>query len=293
MALRARKIRDLTHVISGARLCAGVLAFVVALAGGSPQASAGSADPFEFEAGRWMSFERYKDNVRRGLPVPDFERRRKEKAESGEDGAKKPAAAGGDGDDESDKPEVAAPTRPLAPPMLPGMNKGFEIDVGSTLDDTRAWTDATDGTPELNLKEQNWQDAVDAARRQAKNGGTWADNAPLSVRMALLPAFSYTPVPPEKKKLQTPVPQKKESPPDQAACDAINAYKKRQLEALQSDRQTLEALQNAIAKLGLQKELNFMPGTRGSLTLPAPEGPSIPVAPSAKKKKGAKGAAPK
>ena len=36
---------------------------------------------------------------------------------------------------------------------------------------------------------------------------------------------------------------------------ALDAYKKRQLAAIESDRQTLSALQGAIAQLGLQKQL--------------------------------------
>ena len=56
---------------------------------------------------------------------------------------------------------------------------------------------------------------------------------------------------------------------DAAACAALDAYKKRQLEAIESDRQTLTALQNAIAQLGLQKQLDFLPGVSGSLNAQA------------------------
>jgi hypothetical protein len=62
-----------------------------------------------------------------------------------------------------------------------------------------------------------------------------------------------------------PPPKPKLSAADAAACAALDAYKKRQLAAIESDRQTLSALQNAIAQLGLNKQLDFMIGAGGSL----------------------------
>ncbi len=50
-----------------------------------------------------------------------------------------------------------------------------------------------------------------------------------------------------------------------AACAAISTYKKRQLEAIESDRKTLAALQNAIADLGLQKQLSFVTDANGNI----------------------------
>jgi hypothetical protein len=61
----------------------------------------------------------------------------------------------------------------------------------------------------------------------------------------------------------------KKTPEEAAACAAIDAYKKQQLQAIQSDRQTLKALQDAIKQLGLQKELNFMAGAQGGVIDPS------------------------
>jgi hypothetical protein len=95
--------------------------------------------------------------------------------------------------------------------------------------------------------------------------------------MSFLPNAAISPVPSKKRepthgramaKAATPPPPT-EDESDKAARAAIEAYKKQQMQALESDRRTLEALQSAIAKLGLQKQLNFMSGTTGSLDIQA------------------------
>ena len=63
-----------------------------------------------------------------------------------------------------------------------------------------------------------------------------------------------------------PVPAMSKS--DDAVCAAIDAYKKRQLAAIESDRKTLAALQSAISQLGLNKQLDFMVDATGNLNIP-------------------------
>lgn len=63
--------------------------------------------------------------------------------------------------------------------------------------------------------------------------------------------------------------------PDAAALAAYTAYKKKQLEALESDRKTLEALQAAIQDLGLSQKLSF---TGGSFSGKTPDGAKQPAA---------------
>ncbi len=93
---------------------------------------------------------------------------------------------------------------------------------------------------------------------------------------SFLPSIKITPIPePERARhIQTPASaaaapaadKNKALPADLAACVAVlDSYKKKQLAALQSDRQTLTALQEAIAQLGLQKQLNFMTNGNSSL----------------------------
>ncbi len=46
-----------------------LMAFVCFVSMG-PYARAGDIDPFQTDTGPWMSFQRYKDNVKRGLIIP-------------------------------------------------------------------------------------------------------------------------------------------------------------------------------------------------------------------------------
>jgi hypothetical protein len=144
---------------------------------------------------------------------------------------------------------------------------------------TRAQIVNLDSKPALHLEEQNWQDAAEAARQAATadaraNGDD--QHIPLDIRMSFLPNAKITPVPsPEYKSThgrgplaaapQAAEPQPKAPAADLAACAAVDAYKKQQLEAIQSDRQTLAALQDAIAQLGLKEQLSFLAGAQGSV----------------------------
>jgi hypothetical protein len=99
--------------------------------------------------------------------------------------------------------------------------------------------------------------------------------------MSFLPNRQIAPIPePERKSYQeriapllahaAPAPiddarEPKKSATDLASCAAVDAFKKKQMEDIQSDRRTLAALQAAISQLGLNKELSFMTGATGSL----------------------------
>lgn len=62
---------------------------------------------------------------------------------------------------------------------------------------------------------------------------------------------------------------KAKTPEETAACDALQAYKERQLNAIKSDNATLKALQDAISALGYEKQLNYMRGSGDMLSLPS------------------------
>ncbi|MDR3449693.1 MAG: hypothetical protein P4M15_08120 [Alphaproteobacteria bacterium] len=223
-------------------------------------------EPFAIETGHWMSFDHYKDADKRGTldkinPPP----------------APEPVAA----PVEPVKPTVAAPVRPIDLPVMPGLNKGFEMQVNSTEDETRlsaALKAANSAAPDSPVSDKNWQDpgSVYHTKSDQKNGDD--DTPPLDVRLSYLPNDKITPVPDAdhisahhlarqalEKGLTSTRPEEKA--PVAAACAAITAYKKQQLDAIQSDQQTLKALQDAIASLGLQKQLGFMTNGGGSLNL--------------------------
>jgi hypothetical protein len=260
-----------------------LLAGVVAFGGIALPVYGSEEDPFQVDTGHWMSFERYKDNVKAGRPVPTAPENTPADATPLETlvpvAAPEPVVTAPE-----TQPVVAAPSRPLDLPVLPGVNQGFSVRVDSTADESQNTSKAQivnfDSKPTLHLEEQNWQDAAEAARQSAAaearaNGDD--QHVPLNIRMSFLPNAKITPVPsPEYKSthgrgpLPT-APQMAKAPPaqkpeDLAACAAVDAYKKKQLEAIQSDRQTLDALQSAISQLGLQKQLSFLAGAQGSVT---------------------------
>lgn len=266
-------------------------------------AAAEDFDPFQVNSGHWMSFERYDNNIKRKRPVGNEAldlapaKVQPPALDASPDENEAAEAAMGthivNGQIVSLAPVVAAPTRPLDLPILPGFNRGFDIRVDSTSDNNASQpaqiVRTGDGQSDLHLQEQNWQDAAEAARQRAdeKNGvNADVERLPLDVRMSFLPNPKITPVPsPERKprprlaevpSLPKPAPEA----PQTAECAAVDAYKKKQLEAIQSDRQTLQALQSAITDLGLQKQLNFMAGAQQSPALgAAPQNQPISTAP--------------
>jgi hypothetical protein len=242
----------------------------------SAHADEDTIDPFQTDTGPWMSYQRYKDNVKRGLIVPPDNVSAVQiptgPLTSETNATVTPLA---NAETSGNTPLIAAPTRPLMLPVMPGMKKGLNVQVGTTIDDkanSAAKVVNLDTAPTLHLQSQNWQSAQEVAQSKSASMG---EDKPLNVRMSFLPDSKITPVPSNHdKKPLTPAAasaltnNNKALPADLAACVAVlDSYKKKQLAALQSDRQTLTALQDAIAQLGLQKQLNFM--TQGNSSLNA------------------------
>jgi hypothetical protein len=267
------------HISFASKIYAIFIAWLLLVCISAP-ARADDNDPFQMDTGRWMSFGRYKEYIQRGL-IPQ------EKTVNGNPATANAAPTTPPEKDDTTgaTPVIAAPTRPLTLPVMPGVIKGYNVQVDSTLDDKQspiAKVVDMDGQPDLHLQAQNWLSAAeaarDAARAKAAGQTNGDDRTPLNVRMSFLPDRKITPIPdPEHKSTHiretaaTPVIHSAEElkalPADLAACvAAVDAYKKKQLEAIQSDRQTLAALQDAIAQLGLQKQLGFITDTKGNIT---------------------------
>jgi len=231
-------------------------------------------DPFQMESSSWMSFDRYKEKPANWI-APD------DRAQAALQPVIVPPPI-----TPADMPVITAPIRPVETPPLPGLNKDFDVRVNSTEDDhwkPEATVTHLDTQPEIDLQGK-WQDAAKTARMnkdktqilENEDGKTAYD-----VRLSYLPG-RITPIPKmakaEAKKPELPQtkmpeatvaaakPKELEKPKiDQAACAALEAYKQRQLQAIESDRKTLKALQDAISQLGLGKQLDFMNGAGGSL----------------------------
>ena len=249
-----------------------VLALGVSLDG--KLALADNVDPFHVEDGRWMSLDFYKDGLKKEVaPFSKSEEAPPSEAPAATEPS--PAVTAKEASP-PDMPVVAAPSRPLDLPVMPGMNKGYSVTVHSMAEDVTPTITPpvlSDSKPDLVPTEKNWQSAVDFNQKHANSKDDDDDHPEIGVRMSFLPNKSIVPEPePDHVRNHgraaqvaatlahsTPVPVK--SPADVAACAAIDAYKKKQLEAIQSDRETLSALQAAITQLGLQKQLNFITGT--------------------------------
>jgi hypothetical protein len=232
--------------------------------------------PFDLESSSWMSFDRYKEKPSSWVSPSD------RAAEALKTIVPPP-------------PTIPPPTVPLPPPVvaavMPGVNRGFDVKVDSTEDDNQFSESPLanfDTKPDLQPR-KNWQDAAKAARQseeRKKRSVVDEDHPPLDIRLSYLPrsevkhkAKAAAPAAkPEPKKVKI----AQEPPPapvaDAAACAAVDAYKKRQLAAIESDRQTLTALQNAIAQLDLGKQLGFMV-SEGKLTVQGDTNMDMPASP--------------
>ena len=229
-------------------------------------------EPFALDKGGWISFDHYQEKAAhppKNKPLPAVEPETVPDAP-----VEKPTA-----------PLLAPPLRPVLLPVLPGVNKGFDLQVNSTIDDQKAsaQVDSMDTTPTLRLQEHNWQSAVEVAKQHAaESADEHSDNVPLDVRMTFLPDSRIRPEPTPQRdstRVQDALnhiakPEQPKTAQDKAQCAALDAAKKKELEAIQSDRATLTALQEAIAKLGLQKQLNFSAGVGGMVPeqTPLPSG---------------------
>ncbi len=253
------------------------------------------SEPFEVEQSGWMSLERFDDKTER---FPETQKKEEPVSEPPPEAAPAtPEAAATEAKaEDGGAPKPSAPDRPISIPTMPGANSGFSVRVNSTTDDTALPPPPTkDGKPNLALPESNWHDARSAAELLSVEKGNDAKRGPLDVRLPSLPDVSVSSVPagpatknprplfPDKAKPKAVVKPKE----DREAAAAIDAYKKRQMDALESDRRTLDALQAAISELGLSDKLDFSSDVSGGLAVvdKQPEtGKSTPSADAAKKK---------
>lgn len=182
-------------------------------------------------------------------------------------------------DDAAYDPDNPQLTRPVDLPVMPGVTPSSPSPLAQGEDDGA-------GEDQAALPQDNaWKDAKAAAK--AALAKKPAANIPINVRLAILPDERVKAAPgkpiirprkePHEASKKIPVvkkpPDVKKSEPE--ACAALTAFRKKQLEAIESDRKTLSALQEAIAELGLDKKLDFMNNVSPRLT-PVPVGDAKP-----------------
>ena len=282
MAKSLQYITKFTLVLAGMVACSGFVASGTAQATDLPS-------PFAIDSSQWITFDHYKEKQAKGSVVPAPSVPAAE--------AETPAETHTNANDAPVKKEAAAapaaPERPVNLPVMPGMNKGYDVQVSSTADAPPvAQITNLETQPTVAFPESNWQSATEAAKHNfAADSIVHGDEEvpDLHVRMSYLPNTEIKPVLYDRKptrgrgtKTAAPFsPKPQPSADDKASLAALEAFKKQQLMAIQSDRQTLKALQDAISSLGLQKDLNFMAGsngnmdTAGGMDLPANPAPTV------------------
>ena len=254
------------------------VAFVAGLVVACPNTRALALDePFEFDTGRWMSSKTYEDNIRRH----GFEPKEEPAAEPEKKGEIVPpptvVAA----------PKIDPAVAAFSPPVLPGLNKGFYLQVSSSEDEEGKKIHLSPSlTPgDVRLPEKKWltPTAKDIFSKLGEDEDK--ETSPLKVRMTFLPAQNMIPTPSADhdstvkkghellRKMAEENKQPEKTPEEAAACAALDAYKKQQLDAIQSDRQTLTALQNAIKSLGFSKQLDFITKKDSALNAPSDSSP--------------------
>lgn len=230
-----------------------------------------SDGPFDLDSGNWVSSGKFQDDASRRAAVAPMPTSVQKAADSANvlEGTS------------------AAPSAKTAP------NKGFEVTVSSTEDKRAAASKdinsrdleippaAHVAKPEIHLTDKNWKTPAvgsDASKAQSDEDED-GDSHSLNVRMTYLPTSGVKPIPspahvsPQKQAHIFARPNTEsvkaapaKTPEESSAIAALNALKKQQLDAIQSDRETLKSLQDAIHSLGLSKQLNFLSDRTGSLS---------------------------
>ena len=133
---------------------------------------------------------------------------------------------------------------------------------------------SNDGNDDLFYGGKRWMkfdEAEEAAAQQAAAEQLLRDagKSPFKVRFAALPnkqvqsVFAGRVLKTEETPESKPTPKKPSLSPEKQKtvteeCKVLTDYRRRQLEAIESDRQTLSALKDALSDLGLSQKLSFM-----------------------------------
>ncbi len=177
----------------------------------------------------------------------------------------------------------APPERALDLPALPGMRPVEDVQALSSDQENKAFL--SDESRWQQIEEFDEQGDALAAQKNLK--------VPV-IRYATLPNPDVKAIPDERisgaavdrqkafraekeRKVKKEEVKKAEQVASPEACKALDELRRRQLEAIESDRRTLSALKKALSDLGLADRLSFMskgqsvPAMEGELTASAPE----------------------
>jgi hypothetical protein len=228
--------------------------------------------PFAIDGQGWRSMDRYGEtkpgqDITPGAPGP---------TNPASAVAEPPKAGPGEETDNAVKPQIRSTS-------LPGVQTQFDIRIDSTSDDHAATTEANEVPTGEALSKAAWQDPKKFLEQRA--GAKLSveeddEGRRVNIRLPLLPSGKVVPSGASALKQATDdysTSKKTKLDPiaaaPVAACAGNSAglvLKKKQLAAIDSDRQTLAALKAAITELKAEKELGFMTNVSGSLAASAP-----------------------
>jgi hypothetical protein len=256
--------------------------------------------PFQLETSDWVSFDRYKNEpsawheqkdpaapaqvevptiptgivVPQAIALPILTRPVDAPILPGVASNAGAATSAKTDDDDDDQPVLK---RPVSAPELPGISKDAKTAATDSNKPPADVTADTSGHVVIEPPPQNnWKNAMAAAQQaaQQKQYAAAENGSAPGIRLSYLPNSEVTPSfatmhkvrhsPKPQEVAQTPIPTPAQTPVEKAACAAIDAYKKREIAAIESDRKTLANLQSAIQQLGLQKQLDFLVDANGN-----------------------------
>lgn len=180
-------------------------------------------------------------------------------------------------------PVMSSPSAIRAEQLLP--NVDFTLVDQFSIETERSWMTVQDAEEELELVKKAQRLQHEFAEGRFKIRLTTLPDTSIQVSREDAAAKKKKK---EEKKIAAALRQKQlekefalKAEKEKAACKAVSDYRKRQLDALESDRQTLAALQEALAGLGLKEKLSFMDKTNDqSLTVGSlGEGQEAPTKP--------------
>jgi hypothetical protein len=248
--------------------------------------TARAQSPFDLEAVGWKSYENFDASAERHAP-----------RESAPLPVEEPVKTAKQSEKISIGRQESPPPLSFRTPPLPGMNNGYHVEVSSTSDKRQKEEDTLEGeqSADIALPDKNWKPlSIKPPVKAASEDDSEAEGKPLEVRMSYLPSRNVKQSPAleresaarkgheymrklaeEKRNAHVP---KATTPEEAAACKALEDLKKQQLVAIQRDRETLKALQEAIRSLGLSKQLDFITEQDSFLSTPV-NGMSVSATP--------------
>lgn len=206
------------------------------------------------------------------VPLDQYD---KHQGASAADAKKEPAQASAHAPEDQSVSPLAQPERPLQLPAMPNMNANAWVPATALGKEGGA---AKSEDSSFGSEDRQWVDAREAARNGLTSIDVETAGSSLAIRFPALPsaqvksiaaprisqgklareAKAEAALAPQSPKI---VASEKKLKSEIDACEAYTEFRRRQLQAIESDRKTLAQLKAVLTDLGLVDKLSFMNGT--------------------------------